>query len=148
MPTLHTTRTPRIDVKSVLKLEETPAPEERWEGVWNFSDKDTTESFHVSARLRFAGGAMEGAGAMTYDGQHVLDATISGGVTGDDVAFAAFVQNDDTVRGVLDCTGAFGDGRSSLSGTFTHACISPGACEDNCEGGWGDFDMRRIVEPT
>lgn len=148
MPSLGKTKKPRIDVKAVLKLADAPAPEERWEGVWNFSDKETTESFHVSARLRFAAGAMEGAGAMSYSGEHVLDATVSGGVTGDDVVFATFVQNSDTVRGVLDCTGVFGHERSSLTGTFTHACISPGACEDNCEGGWGDFNMRRIVDPA
>lgn len=146
MPVIDKLKKPKVDLKAELKLADAPHPDERWEGVWTFKDDESSNSLHATVRLLFAAGLIEGRGAMSHEGQHILDADISGAAAGDELAFTTFIGNGHGVNGSLICTGALSDERSRMSGSFRHACFNPQQCDDDCEGGWGDFEMRRIVD--
>ncbi len=141
---------PGLDLKAQLKLVDAPHPDEHWEGVWTFRDVDPDNeySLHATVRLRFAAGLVEGRGAMSDEGEHVLDADISGDAAAENLTFATFVGNDEGVNGCLNCTATLTDARSRMSGAFTHACFNAELCEPDCEGGWGEFEMQRIVNQS
>lgn len=147
MRVIDKTRKPGIDVKAALKLVDAPHSDERWEGVWSFqSEGEPPDSLHATARLKFVSDLIEGRGVMSHEGHRVLDADISGVTAGDALTFTTFINGDEGVNGHLECTATLSDARSRMSGTFKHGCFNPVHCEPDCKGGWGEFEMQRIVE--
>ena len=146
MPVIDKVKKAKIDLKAELKLADAPHPDERWEGVWKFSDNESSNDLHVTARLVFVASLLEGLGVMSHKGERVLDADISGTATGDELIFSTFISNGEGIDGDLKCLATLGDNRSRMSGSFKHACFNPLQCEPDCEGGWGEFEMQRIVE--
>lgn len=136
------------DVVAELKLVDAPHPDERWEGQWTFRDQDPTNDYdlHATARLQFVAGLIEGRGLMTYEGERVFDLDVSGVTADVELTFTTFVVGEDGVNGALSCTATLSDGRSRMSGTFTHPCLNTIGCEPDCQGGWGEFEMQRIVD--
>jgi hypothetical protein len=135
-----------LNLKAELKLFDAPHREEHWEGIWTFLDETSSNSLRATARLLFGGDLVEGRGVMTYKGERVLDIDISGAAAGDDLTFATYIANGDDVHGSLDCAATITGSRTLMKGTFKHGCINPLNCEPDCTGGWGEFEMQRIVE--
>ena len=82
--------------------------------------------------------AAASGGAMKID--------ISGTAMGDELIFSTFISNGEGIDGDLKCLATLEDNRSRMTGSFKHASFNPLQCDADCKGGWGEFDMQRIVE--
>jgi hypothetical protein len=134
-----------LDFAAAFGIDLAPQPHGLWEGGFVQTTSTPNESYFLRAAIGMSGSALQGEGYLSPDatGNHHIEADISGSVHGRRVSFAVWVRTEQRFE-PFTCAATIDARTGVIRGSWRHPCYRGEGC--NCEGGGGNFELRRICD--